>query len=961
MTILSDTRLSNFITDKIGLIGNLNSRREIIYNTDTLFQIDNKKEWTMIHSNKLSLKNDYLKHLLEKEELEIIPFRLFKFSDTLTSQKINFEASFNNTAYFVNTNMNVISYKLFVCFKNGTEYMINLNNDNLYFTLLDKPELIPYYRIEVLATGKYIFYINKVYLQQLTKPDEIFIHLIKYHQIQTNISFNMLHDNIIPPATPCLNTTISNDSYNINKYMKEPFFPHQIDNINWMLNLEKMINLGITKLDYINTLGMIEFKIGKDQYYTNHSYQTIFSRNSLTNTPRQENLVIQGGVLSDEPGMGKTRSLIGLILFGLLYQNQVNLNKKIVGKYEKEDKNKEEEDDDEYKLENYYQLMESCQQLGQTLVIAPSHIIDIWQEEIGEIVNFSIKYLVITNMVHVKKLKNKLISDYHIIILSNNLLANKKFYEFLENNLTLDFRQYLWHRIIIDEAEEVLRPDIGQYYCDSKTNQIQSYLYQLKSFTNWCLTSNPFQYKESNLSGYLKFLGKKSNNDVIYNLDMDDIKTLITGYFRRHDKKKIVTDLPMPIIKEEVVYLKQSKIEKAIYQSALRRYNKLRLMQLCTHILISEEETKILGNFAGHQIMALDEIEKSMITYYKQKIKSLESETKELKNLSVRDETLRIKLTNIIKEKHKPSVKECIVTTNNKVKYLTSLLDDYLSEYICSRVLSGLSDCSQEEIDSIYQTNREILTKHQHTLEYQTKENLKEIKTLENQMGLFKESYISESVKEPCFICYQHFDKVIITECRHIFCGNCMKTLFQNKKHINCPLCRRSIAHDDLKVTDIKLIEKATTNNLDIEDINKYGTKLAYLIQRVRDLLITSENMIIILSQWSSMVSLISNALLEFKILHVICKSCSKTTMNRFDETRVLLLTPESCVMGNDLTKASHIIMTDVLMMSKQNASAIENQLFGYMERLGESKEIKLIRLVIQETIEEDYYKKQKN
>ena len=192
-----------------------------------------------------------------------------------------------------------------------------------------------------------------------------------------------------------------------------------------------------------------------------------------------------------------------------------------------------------------------------------------------------------------------------------------------------------------------------------------------------------------------------------------------------------------------------------------------------------------------------------------------------------------------------------------------------------------------------------------------------------------------------------------------------MKTLFGGVKIRPCPVCRRNINKDHIKVTDMKLIKKAEYQNLKDEDIKKYGTKIAFLIQKTRQLLQDEENKIIIFSQWSSMLKLISNVLTEFNIKYLTSKgniSSIKANMNKFEsnDIRVLLLNPDDCIIGNDLTIATHIIMTDILMMTKGKAKVIEEQLLGYVQRIGENKEINMIKLVTSGTIEEEYYKKQR-
>jgi SNF2 family DNA or RNA helicase len=986
-TNLTESKFNAFINNKIGKNGFIDNDKQILYLENKDFFINeepSKDNWLQIHSNKLveKYKNSYLQYLLEQEEIADIPLKLFKITDNITSDKICHNQSFDNVSYLCATKIKTVTYKLYLNFKNGTEYMINLNEDNKYFLILDKPYLINWYRIRILPTGKYLFYISRNYLNFLLQThdangnmDDILVSIIKKHQVQGHPIFDTLKNDMITSYSfPDQN--ILDEKYN--NAFKDKLFEHQIDNVNWIIHLERLSSINMTLINYVNTQGMIEIKFNKDHFYTNHSYSHIYDKDSLSKTPRNEVIKFRGGVLSDEAGMGKTRSMLGVILAEILYPESFTINiellKSLLPKYIKLENKYELIEADDYNLNYYNQMIESNNfKMGQTLVIVPTHIVDIWQEEICEMTDIEIKYLVLSNITHVKKINIELLSSYNMVIMSNNLIVNKKYQEFITKKSEYDFRNYLWHRIVIDEASEVIRLETHNHYLDTKTSNIQSFIYDIDALNKWCITSTPLQYMESNLGGYIQFLGQNNNKDIIFNLDNNDIKKVIKNYFKRHDKTKL-DDLPMPKVKRETVMLKQSGIEKAIYQSAICKYDKLRLMQLCTHIQISEEETKILGNFDGHKIMSLSEIEENMLKHYKNKIKELEKDTSQITSMNDNDVEIRNKLIETINTQYlddndqtiTPTKMGEIIQTSTNVQYLYSLLDDYLNDYGYQKILSYLDDCNAEEIYTILHINQEIQIKHKEIINSRLTNNEREIKTLYNQMGLFKQNYITESVKEPCYICYEHFDKVIITECRHIFCGNCMKNIFGNLKVKPCPLCRRDINKDNLKVTDMKLIKKAEyLENLKDEDIKKYGTKIAFLIQRTRHLLEDKDNKIIIFSQWSSMLKLISNVLTEFSINHLTIKgniSIVKSAMTKFENnnTRVLLLNPDDCIFGNDLTIATHIIMTDVLMMNKNGAKTIENQLLGYIERISQNKEITITKLVTCSTIEEDYYKKQK-
>lgn len=990
---LTENQLNNFINAKIGKTGNLQNNKEVLYINNNDFFINeepNKEDWLQIHSDKIVNKNvnSYLQYLLEQETLSAIPFKLFKITDIIDTDRTCYNPNFDNVSYLSLSKIKTITYQLFISFQNGTEYMTNLNDDNRYFLILDRPDLINWYRIRVLPTGKYIFYISKSYLNFLLqthdangKMDEILISIIQKHQVQGNPMFDSLKDDSIMALSIPFQDSSPIDA-KFEESINEKMFDHQYDNIKWIMYLENLSSIDMTRLDYINTQGMIEIKLYKEYYYTNHAYQNIYNKDSLTKTPRHEYISMRGGVLSDEPGMGKTRSMLGVILADQLYDDMITVNgnmlNNLLPKYikpnEKVTINNGEED---IMLSGYHQLIkENKYYLAQTLVIAPTHIVDIWQEEISEMTKYDIKYIALSNITHLKKMKADMIPEYNMIIMSNSLITNKRYQDLISQIPEYNFTKYLWHRLVVDEASEIMRMDTNNYHMDNKTASIINYLNDINSLNRWCLTSTPYQYNESNLGGYIKFLSKNDNKDIIYNLDNNDIKKLNKNYFRRHNKKGI-QDLPIPKIKKETVLLKQSGIERAIYQFAIRKYNKTRLMQLCTHVQISEEETKILGSFDGHKILTLEEIEDNMIKHFKNKIKDLQKEINDLTKLNELDKELRQTLINTINKQYlddedkkdkiiTPNKMATIIQKSTKVQYIYSLLDDYMNNYSIQKILSSLDECVFQEIYTVLHINHEISIKHEDIITTKLKENEREITTLNNQMKLFKQNYISESVKEPCYICYEHFDKVIITECRHIFCGNCMKTLFQHAKVRPCPVCRRDVHKDALKVTDIKLIKKAEyLQNLEDEDIKKYGTKIAFLIQKTRQLLTDSDNKIIVFSQWTSMLKLISNVLTEFKINHLTSKgntSSIKANMSKFEnnDIRVLLLNPDDCIIGNDLSIATHIIMTDILMMSKINAKIIENQLLGYFQRIGENKEITMIKLVTSGTIEEEYYRKQK-
>tara|TARA_Y100001960_G_C14723877_1_gene853904 strand:- start:996 stop:1907 length:912 start_codon:yes stop_codon:yes gene_type:complete len=258
-----------------------------------------------------------------------------------------------------------------------------------------------------------------------------------------------------------------------------------------------------------------------------------------------------------------------------------------------------------------------------------------------------------------------------------------------------------------------------------------------------------------------------------------------------------------------------------------------------------------------------------------------------------------------------------------------------------------------------------------------------DIKILNNQLKLFSnDTFIKDSVKEPCNICFDSFDEIVITKCRHIFCGSCVNILFSNKTSIKCPMCRTVLSKTDTHKTTVEKINEESDSESDNDEneqkdnsvvqddpndeINKFGTKLAYLIKYLRNLISISDARIIIFSQYDKMLRMIGKVLDEFFIGHVYCKgniNIINQNIMKFKTDpliKVIMLSSETCASGNNLTEASHIVFVDVLNTNKTRAIAIENQAIGRAVRLGQQKNVIVKRLIMKNTIEEEYYNKNK-
>jgi SNF2 family DNA or RNA helicase len=244
---------------------------------------------------------------------------------------------------------------------------------------------------------------------------------------------------------------------------------------------------------------------------------------------------------------------------------------------------------------------------------------------------------------------------------------------------------------------------------------------------------------------------------------------------------------------------------------------------------------------------------------------------------------------------------------------------------------------------------------------------------LSNQLKIMdEEKFINTRIKEPCIIClcdYEDDTEIIITKCRHITCAECFNMMMGTKNSINCPQCRSLVTMNNITKTCIKPNKKEPEpeikQNQDeySECVNKYGSKMSIMIKYIKRIFSENEkNRAIIFSQYNEMLQLIKQVLNDFKIKYVFCKGnvnvISKNIIKfkKNPEYRVILLSSDKANSGSNLTEASHIILIDVLNMDKERTIDIETQAIGRAVRLGQKKNVRVVRFITRNTIEETKY-----
>ena len=268
--------------------------------------------------------------------------------------------------------------------------------------------------------------------------------------------------------------------------LRFPLRNHQIEAVNWMLEIEEKT--------YSNVYG------------------------------------INGGILSDAPGLGKTLSMLSLC---------------IVSEYNNGFPN---------------------------LIICPKIVIEEWKNAITKFFGDTYKYLhFITNSnkdINIDELcKYKfIITNYETIIsimkseniVSKNIESNTRLFTSIDKLKTMKGNQLIvnlnWNRIICDESHRIN---------NHKTFTYKSVI-SLISDRRWCLTGTPIRNYEKDIYCQFMFLGYKSNGSFCYELYQ---KHKLHEYILRRDYNDI--DIDIPLYKEKTINIEFTKEEKEFYNHIL--------------------------------------------------------------------------------------------------------------------------------------------------------------------------------------------------------------------------------------------------------------------------------------------------------------------------------------------------------------------------------------------------------
>ena len=742
----------------------------------------------------------------------------------------------------------------------------------------------------------------------------------QYHRYYIKCSVEMINEKIKEHLDKSIGLYLYiiskiNTNYNINTDLKNISFIPKNNPCNPPNNFKVKLHLYQKK----NLAKMLTIENKDYNFNINNNYYVKFGDEKILIDPIYcklgesslgFNVTTKGGILADEMGLGKTITCISLIASNPYITNNQYLKTTTI------------ENVEETKIIS-----------KATLVVCPSHLLSQWKEEVTKACPH-FKTLIISTKNDYKGLIFNDFIDCDIIITSYQFLMNFSYYpslyyvsctansynfdaknnftqtslkSILENYKTLEslkmcelpiFEFFSFHRLILDETHEIFGNVLSNA---SHSRYLSNWVSTITADYNWYVSGTPFVNFEGllNCSKYIKLLLKNKDNMYI------DFSKKYKSNLPNHTYDSII---------------RMNCLWDTVLNNLCIRHRKKDV----------EDQINILGYQEKIIWVKFTDTEKQLYNTKKNSVGEtelqqlcchpliLESAKKIIGTLDEVD-------LDVIKSKMIEHHKNNLATYSKKI----TLLDKTKPEY--SMVSANYNRIISE--------SKFIL-------------NILEKIDDPSTMG-----------EESCAICMDCLDNPTLTNCGHMFCYDCIKMCLNNVK--KCPMCKQDLEGKEL----IKIIsqkEEEVKKDITQENIliEKYGSKLGKLISIIRCITTRDDTRIIVFSQWDDMLRLVGKTLVDNGIGNSFVKGnvWSRTSaIKKFkngDENKVIMLSLKNAASGTNLTEATHIFFVEPINSPRNESLAIEGQAIARACRIGQKQQVMILRVLVEDSIEQDIYSK---
>ncbi|XP_060189935.1 DNA repair protein RAD16-like [Lycium barbarum] len=229
----------------------------------------------------------------------------------------------------------------------------------------------------------------------------------------------------------------------------------------------------------------------------------------------------------------------------------------------------------------------------------------------------------------------------------------------------------------------------------------------------------------------------------------------------------------------------------------------------------------------------------------------------------------------------------------------------------------------------------------------------------------------SGNVDQPCGLCHETVDDPVVTSCMHVFCKTCLMDFAASVGQVPCPLCSELLTVDFTANNDngqnskptLKGFKSSSILNRMQLDAFQSSTKIDALREEIRFMIERDGSAKgIVFSQFTSFLDLIHYSLQKSGIncvqlvgsMSIDARAAAITTFTADPDCRILLMSLKAGSVALNLTVASQVFMMDPWWNP-----AVERQAQDRIHRIGQYKPVRIVRFVIENTIEEKILKLQ--
>ncbi|GAB4859441.1 hypothetical protein Ancab_010907 [Ancistrocladus abbreviatus] len=229
-----------------------------------------------------------------------------------------------------------------------------------------------------------------------------------------------------------------------------------------------------------------------------------------------------------------------------------------------------------------------------------------------------------------------------------------------------------------------------------------------------------------------------------------------------------------------------------------------------------------------------------------------------------------------------------------------------------------------------------------------------------------------DNAEQACGICHDPVEDPVVTSCSHVFCKACLMDFSSTLGQVSCPSCSAPLTVDFTSNTSSNNQKASTTlkgfrrssilNRIQLDDFQT-STKIEALREEIRFMVERDGSAKgIVFSQFTSFLDLINYSLQKsgincVQLVGSMTMTARDAAITRFTEDadcRIFLMSLKAGGVALNLTVASHVFLMDPWWNP-----AVERQAQDRIHRIGQYKPIRIVRFVIENTIEERILKLQ--